>query len=104
LISRDRGRCRRPPIVTDVGGNAEAVADGVTGFIAASATERDFDLALERAWQQRENWRAIGAEAGKSIRQQIPADPAEAFADVLTGLANRNATGAAEETLALAPE
>ncbi len=96
--------CGRVPIVSDVGGNAEVVSDGETGFLAASATERDFDAALERAWQRRAEWPAIGAEAARSIRRIVPADPAQVFSDALVGLANRNATGTAQEILPLAAE
>jgi len=77
----------RVPIVTDVGGNAEIVDDGVTGFLAAAPTENALDDAMERAWNGRLQWRAIGAAAAARIRTIIPREPARCFAKRLTELA-----------------
>ncbi|HEY1606442.1 MAG TPA: glycosyltransferase family 4 protein [Allosphingosinicella sp.] len=96
--------CGRVPIVTDVGGNAEVVSDGATGFIAASPTEKDLDAALERAWRRRAEWSAIGAEAARAIRRQIPADPAQVFADMLVGMMRPAEAGTGEERLSMAAE
>src|SRR5262249_50132974 len=41
--------CGRPAVVTDVGGNAELVSDGETGFVAQSATLASVQYALERS-------------------------------------------------------
>jgi glycosyltransferase involved in cell wall biosynthesis len=73
----------RVPIVTNVAGNAEVVDDGITGFVAAAATEDALDEAMERAWQRRDEWRAIGAAAATRIRTLVPADPAAAMAATL---------------------
>jgi glycosyltransferase involved in cell wall biosynthesis len=73
----------RVPIVTDVAGAREVVDDDATGFLAAAPTEDALDEALERAWQRRAEWRAIGRAATESIRRRVPADPAAAFADML---------------------
>jgi glycosyltransferase involved in cell wall biosynthesis len=73
--------CARPVVVTDVAGNAELVDDNETGFVAAAPTVAALDEALERAWQRRADWRAMGLEAARRIRKQIPANPAELFAD-----------------------
>jgi glycosyltransferase involved in cell wall biosynthesis len=77
--------CGRPCIVTDVGGMAEAVADNVTGFVAAAPTAAFLDEALERAWQNRFSWRRMGEEAARSIRRIVPADPAALFSQELIG-------------------
>jgi glycosyltransferase involved in cell wall biosynthesis len=73
--------CGRVPIVTDVGGNREVVADGATGFVAAAPTEDAFDDAMERAWQARHRWPEIGARAARAIRDFVPPDPAAIFAE-----------------------
>lgn len=73
----------RVPIVTNVAGNSEIVHDGVTGFLAAAATEDAIDDALERAWQRRDEWRAIGAKASDSIRTLVPPDPGKVLAEML---------------------
>jgi glycosyltransferase involved in cell wall biosynthesis len=78
----------RVVIATDVGGNAEAVVDNETGFIAASPTERDLDEALERAWAARSRWREMGLAGGCHIRTLVPKNPVRAFADRLLGLCN----------------
>lgn len=76
----------RVPIVTDVGGSAEVVDDGATGFLAAAATEDSLDAAMERAWQRRDEWKSIGAAAATAIRTLVPAEPAEAMAAMLLRL------------------
>lgn len=69
-------RCGRPAIVTDVGGNVELVDEGRTGFIAASPSVSAVDDALERAWQRRADWPALGQAAAESIRALEARDPA----------------------------
>lgn len=75
----------RVSIVTDVAGR-EVVDDGLTGFIATGATEDALDEAMERAWQRRDEWRAIGAAAAKRIRELVPPDPAAVMAETLLAL------------------
>jgi glycosyltransferase involved in cell wall biosynthesis len=77
----------RVPIVTDVGGNREVVDDELTGFLAAAATEDALDEALERAWQRRDEWPAIGTAAANRIRELVPPDPAAVMAGMLEELA-----------------
>ncbi len=76
----------RVAIVTDVAGNPEVVEDGKTGFLIGAPTEEALDEAMERAWQRRQEWCAIGERAARAIRELVPADPASAFADQLLGL------------------
>lgn len=75
--------CGRPSVVTDVGGNAELLADNRTGFIARAATVEAFDEALERAWQRREQWKEMGQAARREVEAQIPADPVGLFCEKL---------------------
>jgi glycosyltransferase involved in cell wall biosynthesis len=79
--------CGRPALVTDVAGHAELITDGENGFVAEAATVRHIDEALQRAWDQRENWHTIGQAAALRIRQQAPADPVNEFARQLVQLA-----------------
>lgn len=67
--------CGRPAIVTDIGGNAEVVEDGSTGFVAPAPTVDSLDDAMERAWSRREEWQTIGRRAAKRIRELVPPDP-----------------------------
>jgi glycosyltransferase involved in cell wall biosynthesis len=71
--------CARPAIVTDVAGNTEVIDDNETGFVAAAPTVAHLDEAMERAWQRRSEWEAMGAEAARRIRSKVPEDPIEAF-------------------------
>ena len=73
----------RVSIASDVAGIAEVVDEGATGFLAASATEDGLDAALERAWQRRDEWQAIGAAAAERIRTLVPEDPAQDLAGML---------------------
>lgn len=52
--------CGRPAVVTDVGGNADWIADGENGFVAPAATIPILDEALERAWGKRHLWSLMG--------------------------------------------
>ena len=55
--------CGRAAVVTDVGGNAEWIEDGQTGFVAEAATAKSFGRALERAWLARGEWEKMGIGA-----------------------------------------
>ncbi|HEY0143264.1 MAG TPA: glycosyltransferase family 4 protein [Thermoanaerobaculia bacterium] len=79
----------RVPIVTDVAGSGEVVENDVTGFLAAAATEDALDEAMERAWQRRGEWRAIGEAAAERIRTLVPPDPAQELAALLLKVAAR---------------
>ena len=82
--------CGRPVIVADAGGTSEIMRDGEHGFLAAAAAEGPFADALERAWQRRDEWPALGAAAAAHVRTLSPADPCGTFAGRLeTILASR---------------
>ncbi len=70
--------CGRPAVVTDVGGNAEVIEDGATGFVAAGAELGALDQALERAWQRRDDWAEMGRRAASHIRLLVPGGPRDA--------------------------
>ncbi|RTY71267.1 glycosyltransferase family 4 protein [Flavobacterium sp. LB2P53] len=78
--------CKRLVIVTNVSGNAEFVQDNESGFIAAAPRPEYVDEALERAWEQRKNWEAIGNKAREEIITLIPENPAVDFANELNYL------------------
>lgn len=78
--------CGRVPIVTAAGGAGEILEDGVTGFLARSASEESLDDAMERAWARRHEWREIGGRASESVLRTFPSDPCAVFADKLESL------------------
>jgi glycosyltransferase involved in cell wall biosynthesis len=78
--------CGRVPIVTNVGRAAELIDDNNSGFIAPAATVELVDEALERAWQQRHLWQAMGQRAAAAIRERHSLRPAEDFAERILNL------------------
>jgi glycosyltransferase involved in cell wall biosynthesis len=58
--------CGRTAIVTDVGGNAEWIEDGQTGFVAEAPTAKSFGSALERAWLTQADWQKMGMQARRN--------------------------------------
>lgn len=86
LVQVEAMMCGRPVIVADAGGTAEIIRDGEHGFLATAATETAVDDALERAWQRRADWQAIGAAAAAHVRTLYPPDPCGTFADRLMKL------------------
>jgi glycosyltransferase involved in cell wall biosynthesis len=75
LVLQEAMYLGRPAVVTDVGGNADLVIDGLTGFIADAATAKHFTEALDRAWLARSRWQEMGQAAAASVRQRLPLDP-----------------------------
>ena len=80
--------CNRIPIVTDIGRNRELIDDGESGFIADGAIVSLIDDAMERAWQKRDQWQAMGKLAGQQIRERYPTDPIREFADRILEVAS----------------
>lgn len=76
-------RCGRPAVVTAVGGCAECVDEGETGFVSGAVSVEGIHQALERAWEQREAWEAMGREAARRMASRYPADPVGEFAGLL---------------------
>jgi glycosyltransferase involved in cell wall biosynthesis len=77
--------CKRSAIVTNVGGAAELIEDGLNGFVADSATVSALDEALERAWRQKENWKEFGNKASVALKEKYPADAIEYFNEKIQG-------------------
>lgn len=75
--------CGRPAVVTDVGGNAELVQEGVSGFVAESTTIAAFDRALERMWDARSDWAAMGRRAHEFMRAQLAVAPGDRLAEII---------------------
>jgi glycosyltransferase involved in cell wall biosynthesis len=75
--------CARPAIVTDVGGNAEACLEGLTGYVAKAPTVELLAGAMEIAWDERERWRTMGEAARTRALSLVPADPVGDLCDKL---------------------
>lgn len=59
----EAGAMGRPAVAPHVAGIPEFVTEGKTGYIAERPDIESIDRALERAWLDRENWRALGESA-----------------------------------------
>ena len=61
-----------PMIVTDVGGNPEAVVDGQTGFVVARANPEQFAITpIERLAGDLELRRSMGRQAKARVTQEF---------------------------------
>jgi glycosyltransferase involved in cell wall biosynthesis len=79
--------CGRPVVATNVGGIAEVVEDGSTGFMAVAPVAQCFGDALDRMWSDRDKLEAMGRRAATRIRQIMPSDPVAAFVEQLKSFA-----------------
>lgn len=75
--------CARPSVVTDVGGNLEWVEEPATGFVAEAPSARSLGGALERAWEARDRWEAIGRRAHEVATSRIDPHPDETILSML---------------------
>jgi glycosyltransferase involved in cell wall biosynthesis len=84
--------CGRPAITTNVGRVNELIDDNETGFVAGAPVLDLVDDAMERAWQRRHEWQAMGARAAVAIRQRHSLTPPADFADAILDAAASRAT------------
>jgi L-malate glycosyltransferase len=68
--------CGRPAVMTDVGGAAEWVEEGRSGFIADGITARSIGAALDRLWASRDRLEEMGCNARKRALALHDPDPA----------------------------
>lgn len=73
----------RPCIVSNVGDMPEWIKDGVSGFICNEVTVAGIDATLEKCWQQKNNWVAMGKKAFESFTKKYPQPYEEKIADIL---------------------
>lgn len=75
--------CGRPAVVTDVGGNAELIQEGETGFIAESSTIRGIESALERAWAKEADWPEMGRKAHVAMSERLQPRPEQLLINLI---------------------
>lgn len=73
----------RIAIISKAGGNTELIKENETAF-SGYPYEETFDDAMERAWQHRDNWEAMGLQAAKNIAAVVPASPEKEFIEHLS--------------------
>lgn len=66
----EAGACGLPCVVTDVGGNAEIVANGVTGWVVPRGEENALVTALERLAGDRQVREQMGQEARRRVESR----------------------------------
>jgi glycosyltransferase involved in cell wall biosynthesis len=76
--------CGRPAVVTDVGGNAEMITEGVTGFIAEAASPCSFGKAMEKAWLHAGDWEEYGINAHQYVKKNVDFQPWQTLLGLLT--------------------
>jgi glycosyltransferase involved in cell wall biosynthesis len=62
--------CGRCCVATDVGGIDELIEEGITGFIAQAPSVKYLSEAMERAWENKQQWSSMGVMCGSLIRQK----------------------------------
>lgn len=89
--------CGRPAVVTDVGGNAEWLLDGQTGYLAAATQAVSVAAALERAWLEQPRWRAMGDHAHAHASLMRDANPGRTLLDYVALRKDSHPPHAAQE-------
>lgn len=77
---------KRIVITTDVAGHAEFIDNNLNGFLAEAADYKLYAKTLEKAWQNRENWKEMGEKAFEKVMTKSTADPVQVFSDKLEGI------------------
>jgi len=72
----------RPVIISNAGGNAEIIEEGITAFIG-HPNEESFGEAMERAWQRRDEWEVMGKAAAAYVTANVPKVPETLFVDMV---------------------
>jgi glycosyltransferase involved in cell wall biosynthesis len=70
----------RPVIATPAGGTRGLVREGETGFLASGTDLAAWQAALERAWHRRADWRTLGENAARVVREHVWRNPGQEMA------------------------
>ena len=72
-------------VATDVGGTTEIIEDGMSGYIAEFPTVKAVNEALDRWWNDKENWNRVAKEGTKSVKMFLNTAPgSEVILNALT--------------------
>jgi glycosyltransferase involved in cell wall biosynthesis len=69
---------------TDVGGIAEWIEEGKSGFIAEAPTVASFGKAMERAWEHLNEWEVMGRNAHERAMQLYDPQPGKTLLKLIT--------------------
>lgn len=81
LAMQEAMLCGRAVMATDVGGVSELVKEGITGWLADGANFTSVDKAMERAFADIENWKAMGEAAHALSVKRINLTPEKTLAN-----------------------
>jgi L-malate glycosyltransferase len=79
--------CGRPALVTNIGGNADWIHEGVTGFVSEARTAASIQRALQRAVAVRERWPRLGEAARRECLQRRDPQPGRTLLNLLSEIA-----------------
>lgn len=63
--------CGRTAVVSDVGGNAELITEGMSGFVAEAPSVFSFGNAMERMWKEKKELCSLGENSFEHINGRI---------------------------------
>lgn len=86
MVTAEAMHCGRIPIVSACGRNPDWVDDGETGFVIPNLQPLTIQSTLQRAWNARSQWEAMGIEAHKRIMIRLSADPVGDFVNIVLSL------------------
>lgn len=84
LAMQEAMLCGRAVMATDVGGVSELVKEGITGWLADGANFTSVDKAMERAFTDKENWKAMGEAAHALAAKRINLTPEKTLANFVS--------------------
>ena len=76
--------CGRPAVVTDIAGNTTIIEDMKTGFVADAPSIKLFDVALEKAWNNKDKWAHMGIKAYNHAIKTVDLNPHKTLLEILT--------------------
>jgi glycosyltransferase involved in cell wall biosynthesis len=62
----------RPVVASRIGDMPQWVTDSVNGWISADASINEIDKTLERAWQQKDQWKVFGEKSFAVFKSKYP--------------------------------
>jgi glycosyltransferase involved in cell wall biosynthesis len=74
----------RPAVGSYMGAMPQYIEDGKTGVLAAGTSEADYEMALEKAWVNRHQWRGWGERAKLNLEKAYDFTPEDTLLKLLT--------------------
>jgi len=75
--------CGRPCVVTDVGDHSEWIRNGIDGYIAEKAEVSSIYQAMEKAWENKNNWESMGRSAHENALRLYDPNPGKTLLEYI---------------------